>query len=150
MPEETKTADVIRLEERTRGLERSDRRHYLFELILLLGFVALCLLFVNACDIKTPEPVVQPEEAPKETKKEWKYSAETEIEKLTIALGEDAKSVILTYEGEDPQPLIATETVHIFQTKRLFSAEFESEEVRVYAQKNGTATKELVGTFKYE
>ena len=149
MPEGMKTEDVIRLEERTRGLERSDRRHYLFELILLLGFVALCLLFVNGCEIKTPEPVVQPQEKPLEAKKEWKYKAEYEIDKLTFALGDDAKSVIITYEGEEPQSLVASEVASIYPLRKFFTAEFESEEVRVYVQTNGSA-KELVGTFTYE
>ncbi len=150
MPEEKKTEDVIRLEERTRGLERSDRRHYLFELILLLGFVALCLMFVNACDVKTPEPVIPKEEPPAEKKKEWKQTAETEIEKVSFSLGEDAKSVIITYEGATPQPIVAGETVTIFQVRKTFSAEFGSEEVRVYAQENGSTNKELVATFRYE
>ena len=150
MPEGMKTEDVIRLEERTRGLERSDRRHYLFELILLLGFVALCLLFVNACDIKTPEPVVQPQETPVETKKEWKYKEESAIDRISFTLGEDAKSVDVYYDGQFAVQLVAAEGQSIFQTRRYFTAEFESEEVRVYAQAIGSTTKELVGTFKYE
>ena len=150
MPEEKKTEDVIRLEERTRGLERSDRRHYLFELILLLGFIALCLLFVNACDIKTPEPVVPAEETPAETKKEWKYKEESAVDKISFTLGEDAKSVDVYYDGVFLKSLVATETMTHYQTKKTYSAEFESEEVRVYAQTNGSTTKELVGTFRYE
>ena len=150
MPDGMKTEDVIRLEERTRGLERSDRRHYLFELILLLGFVALCLLFVNACDIKTPEPVVPEEKTPVETKKEWKYKAGKEVEKITFTLGDDAKKVDVYYDGELATTLVAEEAFPLALIRKSFTAEFESEEVRIYAQAFGTTTKELVGTFTYE
>ena len=151
MPDVTKTEDVIRLEERTRGLERSDRRHYLFELVLLLAFVGLCLLIVNGCEINTPTPVKEDTGGDgKERKKEWLYTAQEEIDSVRFEVGEDAKSVLLYVGDAEPRQIVEGESFGVYKLMRKFSAEFAEEQIQIYSSPLQSEEKTLVGTFNYE
>ena len=81
---EEKGIEVARLEERTRALEKCDRRHYIMEVILFAAILALTLLVVASCTIATPEKV---------DNKEWVYTEVQKVDNLTFTLNEDKESV---------------------------------------------------------
>ena len=81
---EEKGIEVARLEERTRALEKCDRRHYIMEVILFAAILALTLLVVASCTIATPEKV---------DNKEWIYTEVQKVDNLTFTLNEDKESV---------------------------------------------------------
>ena len=76
--------EVARLEERTRALEKCDRRHYIMEVILFAAILALTLLVVASCTIATPEKV---------DNKEWIYTEVQKVDNLSFTLNEDKESV---------------------------------------------------------
>ena len=76
--------EVARLEERTRALEKCDRRHYIMEVILFAAILALTLLVVASCTIATPEKV---------DNKEWVYTEVQKVDNLSFTLNEDKESV---------------------------------------------------------
>lgn len=140
---EEKERDVSRLEERTKGLERADGRHYFAELVLFLAVLALALLFVNGCRINTPTPNIGEEE------KEWVYRGKVELQGLTFAVGEDNKSLDLfdkygfvTNLKTDGDSYFHHETTG---TSYRVSAAFKDDEIRIF--RDGTT---IVGTFTYE
>ncbi len=90
--EKTENADVVRLEERTRALEKCDRRHYVMEIILFVAFLMLTLFVVASCDIRTPEKVEE---------KSWVYTEVVKIDDLTLAVNEDGESVTATAFSRD-------------------------------------------------
>ncbi len=81
---EEKGIEVARLEERTRALEKCDRRHYIMEVILFAAILALTLLVVASCTIATPEKV---------DNKEWVYTEVQKVDNLSFTLNEDKESV---------------------------------------------------------
>ena len=81
---EEKGIEVARLEERTRALEKCDRRHYIMEVILFAAILALTLLVVASCTIATPEKV---------DNKEWIYTEVQKVDNLSFTLNEDKESV---------------------------------------------------------
>ncbi len=82
--ERGKEVEMARLEERTRALEKCDRRHYVMEVILFAAILALTLLVVASCTIATPEKV---------DNKEWVYTEVQKVENLTFSLNDDRESV---------------------------------------------------------
>ena len=76
--------EVARLEERTRALEKCDRRHYIMEVILFIAILMLTLLVVASCTIATPEKV---------DNKEWVYTEVQKVDNLTFTLNEEKESV---------------------------------------------------------
>ncbi len=145
-----KDEDVVRLEERTKGLERSDKAHFFMELILFLGVLALALMLVSGCRINTPSPNVDSyvEERGKEEEKEkeWIYSETSAIPDITFSVGDDGKSVIVLLNGEAYKTIRTDEDkVTILKQRKTISAVFEEAKITLYA--NGTT---LLGTFDYK
>ncbi len=145
-----KDEDVVRLEERTKGLEKADKAHFFMELILFLGVLALALMLVSGCKINTPSPNVDDyvEERGKEEEKEkeWIYSETSAIPDITFTVGDDGKSVNVLIKG-DPYKTIRTneDKVTILKQRKTISAVFEEAKITLYA--NGTT---LLGTFDYQ
>lgn len=136
-----KDEDVVRLEERTKGLERSDKAHFLMELILFLGILALALMLVSGCKINTPTPKV--DEVVREKEKEWVYSENTPIPDITFSVGDDNKSVIIFDKGKMYRTIRTNEErIPITSLKIHVSAVFEESRITLYA--NDTT---LIGTF---
>ncbi len=145
-----KDEDVVRLEERTKGLERSDKAHFFMELILFLGVLALALMLVSGCRINTPSPNVDDfvEERGKEEEKEkeWIYSETTAIPDITFTVGDDGKSVNVLINGEVYKTIRTSEDkVLIMKERKTVSAVFEEAKITLYA--DGTT---LLGTFDYQ
>lgn len=134
--EKKENAQVARLEERTRALEKCDRRHYVMEVILLIAFLALTLLFVASCDIRTPEK--------KTEEKKWVYTEVTHIEDLSLSINEDGSTVTATAFGRDYkiEENDTTDIVPLSLTLRLDKAENRVDVIR-------DGDKAVIGYFEF-
>ena len=141
---EKEMRDVQRLDERTKGPERADGRHYFAELVLFIAVLALALLFVSGCRINTPLPNVGTEE-----EKEWVYSkGEVELEGITFTVGDDNRSLnmsnkhglLKTFKTDDDS-LGWNDNTHAYTV----SVSFLEDEIKIYKNKEA-----LIGTFTYK
>ncbi len=145
-----KNEDVVRLEERTKGLERSDKAHFLMELILFLGVLALALMLTSGCRINTPTPnvdeLVEEKGSTKEKEKTWVYSENTPLKGITFSVGDDGKSVVVFDNGNEYRTIRTNEDKIPLTTLKIYlSAVFEEETITLYANE-----KALIGTFNYQ
>ncbi len=137
---EERSTDVIRLEERTRCLERSDRKHFLVEMVLFLAFIALALIVVSGCTINTPSK--------KEAEKEWvltSSTAVTGVEKIEIAEKDGNWIVAVSCDGERTLELCTEDdlvSVSPRSSVRLHAG-FEETKITVYEGENVVAVFEL-------
>ncbi len=135
----------VRLEERTRALERAQGWHFIMEAVFVLAFILLSLLFVSGCRIPTPSLKTETDT------REWTKSTKEEVEGLDVSIEEDPTRVRLVYDEKDKGSLrthLDKIYIVIGRNNYSFTADFSESEVNVYKSYGGETS--LYCTFKYQ
>lgn len=137
----------VRLEERTKALEKATGWHFIMETVLVLAFLALALIFVSGCRIDTPSLKVD-----KEKEKTWVYTPVVEVEGLTIKLEEDPLNVKIAHtqagEWNIKTPLDSADINIDRDNYYYLKADFTDTKITVYNIDEGNKT--VFGVFNYE
>lgn len=149
MSEEEKENNIVRLEERTRSLEHSDRKHYTFEMILFLALLGVALIFVSGCDIKTP--ILKNDETVIVTKS-WVYVPvegwEDILEELKLNVAADGKSIEVFYNETYCGTIENSDSVEVKGLRSRLKAVFEESKISVYKyDRTSGEDDEIIGTF---
>lgn len=151
MAEEERRDDIIRLEERTRSLESSEKRHYLIEMILLLAFLSLALMFVSGCEINTPGS--RNDDGGTRFGGDWVYTATEDGRDLEDVLSfevvDGGKSVTVICDGEVVGDVENADGIEVKALRTRIGAVFEERKITIYIY-DGTTDQEglAIGTFE--
>lgn len=137
---ENENISLVRIEERTRSLEQSDKKHFFMEAVLFLAILALALFLVVGCSIETPKDVT----IPTVKEKKWVYRDMVENDKLDFTLDEDEMTVTVIYNEKSTKTLREGDSYTISPLRKTLKCEFTNEKITVYSN------SEILATFTLE
>lgn len=131
----------VRLDERTKALEKATGWHFIMEAVLVIAILALALIFVCGCGIDTPSL---------KKNRAWVYTPSVEVDGLTIKLEEDPLNVRISYDKGEHSLKTPLDEANFFLDRKSYSlkADFSETKITVYHQDG--ENKKVFGVFNYE
>lgn len=133
--EQKKDESIVRLEERTRALERCDRRHYVIEMVLFAAVLALLVMAASSCTIQTPERI---------DSREWVYREEVAKSGLAFFVNTDGESVTARAGGRD-YVIVKNDVTDIVPLNLSVRISVEREKITIIDHSSGLT----IGYFEY-